>query len=85
MRRDQNPDGKYDINNKRESGLNAVPNSSADRLLALIDRFESDVDIFLFGDFEITYRKTYKSKMCQFQNNLLFYLQSNGIFRFIFC
>lgn len=54
IRRDQKPDGKYEINSKRDSGLYAVPNNSADRLLAESATFESDDDIFRFGDLETT-------------------------------
>lgn len=57
IRRDQNPLGKYEINNRRDSGLKTVPNNSDDRLLVCNCRLDSDTDIFRFGDFETTYIK----------------------------
>lgn len=56
MSRDQKPDGKYEISNKRDSGLNTVPNSSVERLLDASAKFESAVDIFRFGDFDTTWK-----------------------------
>lgn len=56
MRRDQKPDGKYEINNRRDNGLYTEPNSSVDRLLVASAKFDSDVDIFRFGDLDTTWK-----------------------------
>lgn len=55
IKRDQKPLGKYEISKKRDIGLKVVPNNSADRLLICNRKFDSDVDIFRFGDFETTF------------------------------
>lgn len=56
IRRDQNPDGKYEIKSNLDSGLDVAPNNSSDRLFVGNATLDSDMDIFLFGDFETTFK-----------------------------